>query len=74
MPAIVLTVVVAIASDKLRWRGPFILMFLPLTIAGYILLIAAKVCPLCFVSDKLSGYYDDIPSQDGYRAICSRQV
>ncbi|EMD40831.1 hypothetical protein CERSUDRAFT_111415 [Gelatoporia subvermispora B] len=42
VPAIVLTVVVAIASDKLKWRGPFILMFLPLTIAGYALLIAAK--------------------------------
>ncbi|OCH90976.1 MFS general substrate transporter [Obba rivulosa] len=42
VPAIVLTVVVAIASDKLRWRGPFILMFLPVTIAGYVLLIVAK--------------------------------
>jgi len=41
VPAIVLTVVVSVASDKLKWRGPFILMFLPLTIAGYALLIAA---------------------------------
>ncbi|KAI0368132.1 MFS general substrate transporter [Pilatotrama ljubarskyi] len=41
VPAVVLTVVVAIASDRLKWRGPFILMFLPITMAGYILAIAA---------------------------------
>ena len=29
-----MTVVVAIASDRLKWRGPFILMFLPINIAG----------------------------------------
>ncbi|KAI0723159.1 MFS general substrate transporter [Earliella scabrosa] len=42
VPAVVMTVVVAIASDRLKWRGPFILMFLPINIAGYILAIAAK--------------------------------
>nr|VWO95190.1 Ras GTPase activator [Ganoderma boninense] len=42
VPAVVFTVVVAIASDKLKLRGPFILIFLPITIAGYILAIAAK--------------------------------
>ncbi|RDX55469.1 MFS general substrate transporter [Lentinus brumalis] len=42
VPAVVLTVVVAILSDKLRWRGPFILIFLPISMAGYILAIAAK--------------------------------
>ncbi|KAI9066787.1 MFS general substrate transporter [Trametes sanguinea] len=43
VPAVVLTVVVAIASDRLKWRGPFILMFLPITMAvGYILAIVAK--------------------------------
>ncbi|KAM5540381.1 hypothetical protein V8D89_005839 [Ganoderma adspersum] len=42
VPAVVFTVIVAIASDKLRWRGPFILIFLPITIVGYILAIAAK--------------------------------
>ncbi|KAI0751640.1 MFS general substrate transporter [Daedaleopsis nitida] len=42
VPAAVMTVVVAVASDKLKWRGPFILLFLPITIAGYILAIAAK--------------------------------
>lgn len=34
-------VVVAILSDHFKWRGPFILIFLPISIAGYILAIAA---------------------------------
>ncbi|KAI1789554.1 MFS general substrate transporter [Ganoderma leucocontextum] len=34
VPGAVFTVVVAIASDKLQWRGPFILIFLPISIAG----------------------------------------
>lgn len=34
VPAVVLTVLVAIASDRVRLRGPFILLFLPITIAG----------------------------------------
>ncbi|KZT72470.1 MFS general substrate transporter [Daedalea quercina L-15889] len=42
VPAVVLTVVVAVASDRLRMRGPFILLFLPIAIAGYILAIVAK--------------------------------
>jgi len=42
VPATVLTVVVAVLSDRLKWRGPFILICLPLAIAGYILAIAAK--------------------------------
>ncbi|KAJ6515911.1 MFS general substrate transporter [Mycena sanguinolenta] len=41
VPAAVLTVVVAVLSDRLRWRGPFILICLPFSIAGYILAIAA---------------------------------
>ncbi|KAJ7129696.1 MFS general substrate transporter [Mycena epipterygia] len=41
VPATVLTVVVAVLSDRLRWRGPFILICLPFAIAGYILVIAA---------------------------------
>lgn len=41
VPAVVFTVIVAFASDKLQWRGPFILIFLPITIAGYVLAIAA---------------------------------
>ncbi|KAH9951706.1 MFS general substrate transporter [Amylocystis lapponica] len=42
VPAAFFTVLVAYISDRVKWRGPFILMFLPLTIAGYILIIAAK--------------------------------
>ncbi|KAJ6485004.1 MFS general substrate transporter [Mycena vitilis] len=41
VPATVLTVIVAVLSDRLRWRGPFILICLPFAIAGYILAIAA---------------------------------
>ncbi|TBU32911.1 MFS general substrate transporter [Dichomitus squalens] len=43
VPAVVLTVVVAVASDKLKWRGPFILMFLPISIAGEFLPIIASL-------------------------------
>ncbi|GLB33791.1 putative transporter [Lyophyllum shimeji] len=42
VPAVVLTVVVAFLSDRLRWRGPFILICLPLTIIGYVIAITAK--------------------------------
>ncbi|KAI0080890.1 MFS general substrate transporter [Panus rudis PR-1116 ss-1] len=42
VPAVVLTVVVAFAADKLKWRGPFILIFLPISMIGYILAIVAK--------------------------------
>ncbi|KAJ6539330.1 MFS general substrate transporter [Mycena capillaripes] len=42
VPATVLTVVVAVLSDRLKWRGPFILICLPFAIAGYILAIAAS--------------------------------
>ncbi|KAF8076366.1 MFS transporter [Lyophyllum atratum] len=42
VPAVVLTVVVAVLSDRLKWRGPFILICLPLTIIGYIIAITAK--------------------------------
>jgi len=41
VPATVMTVVVAVLSDRLRWRGPFILICMPFTIAGYILILAA---------------------------------
>lgn len=42
IPAAFFTVVVAIASDRLRMRGLFILAFLPIAIAGYIIAIVAK--------------------------------
>ncbi|KAJ6613475.1 MFS transporter [Mycena sp. CBHHK59/15] len=41
VPATVLTVIVAVLSDRLKWRGPFILICLPFSIAGYILAIVA---------------------------------
>ena len=43
VPATFLTVVVAVASDKLKWRGPFILMFLPIAIAGKFLPTTASL-------------------------------
>ncbi|CAA7259745.1 unnamed protein product [Cyclocybe aegerita] len=42
VPAAVLTVVVAFLSDRLKWRGPFILICLPFAIIGYILAITAE--------------------------------
>ncbi|KAF8165361.1 MFS general substrate transporter [Crassisporium funariophilum] len=42
VPAAVLTVVVAFLSDRLKWRGPFILICLPFAIIGYILAIVAE--------------------------------
>ncbi|KAI0677109.1 MFS general substrate transporter [Trametes maxima] len=59
VPAVVLTVVVAVASDRLRWRGPFILIFLPITMAGYILAIVAKTNAQRYVAVFLiaSGIY-----------------
>ncbi|KAF9055247.1 MFS transporter [Hymenopellis radicata] len=41
VPAAVLTVVVAVLSDRLKWRGPFILICLPIAIIGYIVAITA---------------------------------
>ena len=34
VPATVLTVVIAFLADKKKWRGPFILILMPLAIAG----------------------------------------
>jgi len=42
VPAVFLTVLVAVLGDRLKWRGPFILICLPLSIIGYIIAIAAK--------------------------------
>lgn len=42
VPAVFLTVVVAFLADRLKWRGPFILICLPMAIAGYILAIKAE--------------------------------
>ncbi|TCD70815.1 hypothetical protein EIP91_001505 [Steccherinum ochraceum] len=42
VPAVVLTVLVSIAGDRLKMRGPFILLFLPIAMIGYIIAIVAK--------------------------------
>ncbi|GJE84157.1 MFS general substrate transporter [Phanerochaete sordida] len=42
VPAVVFTVLVAVVSDKVKMRGPFMLLFLPIAAAGYILAIVAK--------------------------------
>jgi MFS family permease len=42
VPAAVFTVLVAFLSDRLKWRGPFILICLPFAIIGYIMAITAK--------------------------------
>lgn len=41
VPAVFLTVVVAYLADLLKWRGPFILICLPLAIIGYIIAVVA---------------------------------
>lgn len=42
VPATVMTVVISMMADRLRWRGIFILICMPFSIAGYILILAAK--------------------------------
>ncbi|KAJ3869644.1 MFS transporter [Lentinula novae-zelandiae] len=42
VPAVVLTVFIAFLSDRFRWRGPFILICLPIAIVGYIVAITAE--------------------------------
>ncbi|ETW84041.1 major facilitator superfamily [Heterobasidion irregulare TC 32-1] len=42
VPATVLTIVVAFAADRFKMRGPMILICLPLSIIGYIIIITAK--------------------------------
>ncbi|KAI0347208.1 MFS general substrate transporter [Trametopsis cervina] len=42
VPAAVFTVLVAIWSDKLKWRGPFMLIFLPIAWVGYLIAVVAK--------------------------------
>ncbi|KIY71431.1 MFS general substrate transporter [Cylindrobasidium torrendii FP15055 ss-10] len=63
VPAAVMTVVVAILSDRFKWRGPFILMFLPISIAGYILAIAATTDNARYAAVFLmaTGVYPSVP-------------
>ncbi|KAH8830868.1 MFS general substrate transporter [Flagelloscypha sp. PMI_526] len=41
-PAAVLTIIVAVFADRLKWRGPFILIFIPIAIIGYIIAITTE--------------------------------
>ncbi|KAF8913881.1 MFS transporter [Gymnopilus junonius] len=64
VPAAVLTVVVAFLSDRLKWRGPFILICLPLAIIGYILAIAAENNKTRYIAVffMAAGVYPSAPS------------
>ncbi|KAJ7068256.1 MFS transporter [Mycena amicta] len=70
VPATVLTVVVAFLSDRLQWRGPFILICLPFSIARYILAIAAKTNAQRYGAVFLiaAGIYPSAPSILGFIA------
>ncbi|KAF9009084.1 MFS transporter [Cyathus striatus] len=63
VPATVLTVVVAILSDRLKWRGPFILICLPLAIIGYIMAITTNSNTVRYVAVFLmaAGVYPSAP-------------
>ncbi|KAJ7781256.1 MFS transporter, partial [Mycena metata] len=65
VPATVLTVVIAVLSDRLKWRGPFILICLPFAIAihqaGYILAIAASTNAQRY-SMQSAGVYPSAPA------------
>jgi len=64
VPAAVLTVVVAFLSDRLKWRGPFILICLPLAIIGYILAITAETNKTRYIAVffMAAGAYPSAPS------------
>ncbi|KAF7355303.1 MFS general substrate transporter [Mycena sanguinolenta] len=64
VPATVLTIVVAVLSDRLKWRGPFILICLPFSIAGYILAIAASTNAQRYGAVFLiaAGVYPSVPA------------
>lgn len=63
VPATVLTLVVAYLSDRLQWRGPFILLCLPLAIAGYAVAITATSNEARYAAVFLmaSGVYPSAP-------------
>ncbi|KAF9523794.1 MFS transporter [Crepidotus variabilis] len=42
VPAAILTLIIAFLADRLKLRGPFVLMVLPLAMIGYIIAICAK--------------------------------
>lgn len=42
VPAAIMVLIVAYFSDKTKMRGPYIMAFLPISIVGYIILVATK--------------------------------
>ncbi|TEB30252.1 MFS general substrate transporter [Coprinellus micaceus] len=64
VPAAVMTVVVAIFSDRWKWRGPFVLICLPFSIiAGYIIAITAKTTKVGYIAVFFMaiGVYPSVP-------------
>ena len=62
VPATVLTVVVAIVSDKIKLRGPFVLLFLPIAIVGWYLYLPS---PLSEAQSCSIGYIISIVARVG---------
>ncbi|KAF7776169.1 hypothetical protein Agabi119p4_4562 [Agaricus bisporus var. burnettii] len=50
VPAVVLTVAVAYLSDRLKWRGPWILICLPLCIIGYVIAVTATTDKVRYIA------------------------
>ncbi|KAF8897517.1 MFS general substrate transporter [Infundibulicybe gibba] len=64
VPAAVLTIVIAFLSDRLKWRGPFILICLPFAIIGYIIAITAETNTARYIAVffMAAGVYPSGPS------------
>ena len=62
VPATVLTVVVSIVSDKVKLRGPFVLLFLPIAIVGWYLYLPS---PLSEAQSCSIGYIISIVARVG---------
>ncbi|KAI0313917.1 MFS general substrate transporter [Amylostereum chailletii] len=63
IPAVVLTIVVAFLADRYKLRGTLIIILLPITIAGYILAIAATTNEVRYAAVFLiaTGLYPTAP-------------
>lgn len=71
VPAVVLTVVVAIVSDKLKWRGPFMLIFLPITMIGRSCLALWSYCHIHIFSGYILAIVAKVSSlRSAQRILC----
>ncbi|KIL63620.1 hypothetical protein M378DRAFT_164300 [Amanita muscaria Koide BX008] len=61
--AVVLTVAVSALSDRVKLRGPFVLVLLPLTMIGYIIAIESKTNTARYIGSCLiaAGTYASVP-------------